>query len=109
MNLLHSRAWLSSVRDDQTLRAERCARYVTRDELQLEKGHFCNDSRDPGCGARFEPTATAVVRVTGEDVDLDGTVIPAGQLVTLSTMSAMRDEQAYHRPDMFRATQIPGA
>jgi cytochrome P450 len=50
---------------------------------------------------RFEPTATAVVRVTGEDVDLDGTVIPAGQLVTLSTMSAMRDEQAYHRPDMF--------
>jgi cytochrome P450 len=50
---------------------------------------------------RFEPNAAAVVRVTGEDIDLDGTVIPAGQLVSFSLMSALRDEQAYHRPDMF--------
>jgi cytochrome P450 len=50
---------------------------------------------------RFEPNAAAVGRVTSEDVELDGTVIPAGQFVTLSTMSAMRDEQVYHRPDTF--------
>ncbi|MGY3618730.1 cytochrome P450 [Bradyrhizobium sp. USDA 10063] len=50
---------------------------------------------------RFEPSVGAVARVTSEDVDVGGTVIPAGQLVTLSTMSAMRDEMAYDRPDVF--------
>ncbi|RZN20764.1 cytochrome P450 [Bradyrhizobium sp. Leo121] len=50
---------------------------------------------------RFEPSVGAVARVTSEDVDVGGTVIPAGQLVTLSTMSAMRDEMAYDRPDTF--------
>jgi cytochrome P450 len=58
----------------------------------------------PGAAAeamRFEPSVAAVVRVTAEDVDVDGVVIPAGQLVTLSTMSAMRDENVYHRPDAF--------
>jgi cytochrome P450 len=48
-------------------------------------------------------------RVTREDVDIDGTVIAAGQLVTLSTMSAMRDEAAYDCPDLFdiRRTDQP--
>ena len=50
---------------------------------------------------RFEPSVGAVARVTSEDVDVGGTVIPAGQLVTLSTMSAMRDEMTYDRPDTF--------
>jgi cytochrome P450 family 103 len=50
---------------------------------------------------RFEPTVTAVVRVPNEDVEIEGVVLPAGQLVTLSIMSAMRDEQAYDGPDMF--------
>jgi cytochrome P450 len=50
---------------------------------------------------RFEPSVGGTVRVTGEDVEVDGTVIPAGQLVTFSIMSAMRDESAYRRPDTF--------
>jgi cytochrome P450 family 103 len=50
---------------------------------------------------RFEPSGAAVFRVTSEDVDVGGTVIPTGQLVILSTMSAMRDEMAYDRPDVF--------
>ncbi|MCA6105992.1 cytochrome P450 [Bradyrhizobium cenepequi] len=50
---------------------------------------------------RFEPSVGAVTRVTSEDADIGGTVIPAGQLVALSTMSAMRDEMAYDRPDIF--------
>ena len=58
---------------------------------------------------RFEPTGASTVRVTREDVDVDGTVIPAGQLVTLSMMSAMRDEAAYLQPDTFdiRRTDQP--
>ncbi|WP_027581183.1 cytochrome P450 [Bradyrhizobium sp. Ai1a-2] len=58
---------------------------------------------------RFEPTGASTVRVTRENVDVDGTVIPAGQLVTLSMMSAMRDEATYHRPDIFdiRRTDQP--
>jgi cytochrome P450 family 103 len=50
---------------------------------------------------RFEPSVGGTVRVTSEDVDVGGTVIPTGQLVTLSTMSAMRDENTYDRPDTF--------
>ena len=50
---------------------------------------------------RFEPTGASTVRVLREDVDVDGTVIPAGRLVTLSMMSAMRDEAAYRHPDTF--------
>jgi hypothetical protein len=58
---------------------------------------------------RFEPTGASSVRVTREDVDVDGTVIPAGELVTLSMMSAMRDEETYRHPDMFdiRRTNQP--
>jgi cytochrome P450 family 103 len=50
---------------------------------------------------RFEPSAAAVARIAGKDVEIDGTVIPAGSLVTLSTMSAMRDENAFRQPDSF--------
>jgi cytochrome P450 len=50
---------------------------------------------------RLEPSGSAVTRVTGEDIEMDGVVIPADELVTLSTMSAMRDERVYDRPDAF--------
>lgn len=50
---------------------------------------------------RFEPSVGGTIRVTTEDVEVDGVVIPAGQLVTLSTMSALRDENVYQRPDRF--------
>jgi cytochrome P450 family 103 len=50
---------------------------------------------------RFEPSGSAVVRMTMEDIELDETIIPAGELITLSTMSAMRDERVYDHPDVF--------
>ena len=65
----------------------------------------CRDpSLVPGAVAeamRFEPSVGGTVRVTGEDIEVGGSMIPAGQLVTLSTMSAMRDENAYQSPDTF--------
>jgi cytochrome P450 len=64
--------------------------------------------RDPGLipaavaeALRLEPSGSAVTRIASEDIEVDGTVIPAGELITLSTMSAMRDERAYERPDEF--------
>ena len=50
---------------------------------------------------RLEPSGSAATRVTSEDIEVDGTVIPAGELVTFSTMSAMRDERVYGHPDAF--------
>jgi cytochrome P450 len=52
-------------------------------------------------GLRLEPSGSAATRMVREDIELDGTVIPAGELVSLSTMSAMRDERVYDHPDAF--------
>ncbi len=50
---------------------------------------------------RLEPSVASFVRVTTEDIELGGAVLPARQLVVMSTMSAARDEEAYERPDAF--------
>ncbi len=56
----------------------------------------CRDpSLIPGAVAealRFEPSVASFVRVTTEDIELGGAVLPARQLIVLSTMSAARDE-----------------
>jgi cytochrome P450 family 103 len=64
--------------------------------------------RDPGLipmavaeAMRFEPSVAGFGRVITEDIDIGGEVVPAGQLITLSTMSAMRDESVYDRPSVF--------
>jgi hypothetical protein len=64
--------------------------------------------KDPGLipGAvvealRFEPSQASFARVTSEAIKFDDTMIPEGAFITLSTMSAMRDERAYDRPDIF--------
>jgi hypothetical protein len=73
----------------------------------------CDDaSLIPGAvteALRFEPAGASTVRVTREDVEVDGVVIPAGELVMLSMMSAMRDEAVYDHPDLFdiRRTDQP--
>jgi hypothetical protein len=72
--------------------------------------------RDPGLipaavaeSLRYEPSASSAGRVAREDIVLDGHVLPAGNLIILSTMSAMRDERIYGRPDVFdiRRTDLP--
>jgi cytochrome P450 len=58
---------------------------------------------------RFEPSVASISRTTTEEIDLGGVFLPAGRLLTLSTISAMRDETVYERPDVFdiRRTDQP--
>jgi cytochrome P450 family 103 len=73
----------------------------------------CRDpSLIPGAVAeamRFEPSVASFVRVTTEDIEVGGALLPARQFVILSTMSGARDEEAYERPDVFdiRRTDQP--
>ncbi len=73
-------------------------------------------SRDPDLipaavaeSLRYEPSAGSAGRVAREDIPLDGHVVPAGSLMLLSTLSAMRDETVYARPDTFdiRRADLP--
>lgn len=50
---------------------------------------------------RYEPAVASVPRFTLEDIELEGCVVPRGQLLSLSTMSAMRDPARYVEPDRF--------
>lgn len=52
-------------------------------------------------GLRYEPSVASVGRVTLEEVAVGGTLNPAGQYLTLSTLSALRDEAVYDRADLF--------
>ena len=48
---------------------------------------------------RFEPPIASVSYLAQESIEIDGQTIPAGALVSLMTISAMRDEQIYPDPD----------
>jgi cytochrome P450 len=65
----------------------------------------CRDpSLIPGAVAeamRFEPSVGSFIRVTTDDIEIGGAVLPARKFVILSTLSAARDEAAYERPDVF--------
>ena len=50
---------------------------------------------------RYEPAVGSFLRVTLEDIDLDGWVIPRHRMLSLSTLSAMRDPALYSDPDTF--------
>ncbi len=50
---------------------------------------------------RFEPGIAGLVRLSSEDIVIDGRSLPAGQLVVLSLISALRDERIFDRPDVF--------
>ena len=70
----------------------------------------CRDpSLIPGAVAeamRFEPSVASFIRVTSEDVEVGGAVLPARQFIILSTMSAARDEEAYERHPSNRSTTV---
>jgi len=55
---------------------------------------------------RYEPAVASVPRVTLEDIELEGYLVPRGQLLTLSTMSAMRDPARYADPDRFDISRV---
>lgn len=50
---------------------------------------------------RLEPGIAGVVRISAQDIELDGRTLPAGQLVILSFLSALRDERAFIQPHVF--------
>lgn len=50
---------------------------------------------------RFEPGIAGLVRLSAEDIAIDGHRLPAGELVVLSLLSALRDERIFDRPDAF--------
>lgn len=50
---------------------------------------------------RFEPAVGSFPRFTLSAIALDGGVLPAGALVSFSTLSAMRDPALYVDPDVF--------
>jgi cytochrome P450 family 103 len=65
----------------------------------------CRDPKlIPGAVAeamRFEPSVASISRIASEEIEVSGVLLPAGSFLTLSTMSAMRDENIYERPDVF--------
>ncbi len=58
---------------------------------------------------RFEPSVANIPRFTVEALEIGNVRVPAGVLLNLSTMSAMRDPDLYSRPDEFvmRRTDHP--
>lgn len=74
---------------------------------------ICND-RSLVSGAvsealRYDPAVGSFPRIAIEDIDLEGQVVKRGRIVSLSTMSAMRDPARYREPDRFdiRRTDHP--
>jgi cytochrome P450 len=58
---------------------------------------------------RYDPPVGSIPRVTLEDIELEGQVMSRGRIISLSTMSAMRDPARYDDPDRFdiRRTDHP--
>ncbi|WP_245296867.1 MULTISPECIES: cytochrome P450 [Rhodomicrobium] len=50
---------------------------------------------------RFEPSIGGAPRFTLEDIELDGVILPAGRILSLSAIAAMRDPAVYAEPDRF--------
>jgi cytochrome P450 family 103 len=50
---------------------------------------------------RYEPAVGSFARFTLEDIELDGWIVPRNRVLSLSTLSAMRDPQLYADPDRF--------
>jgi cytochrome P450 len=58
---------------------------------------------------RFEPSVGSIPRFTRQDIEVGGYVVPSDRILSLSTLSAMRDPALYAEPDRFniRRTDHP--
>jgi cytochrome P450 len=58
---------------------------------------------------RYEPVVGSIPRFTLEDIEIDGYFVPRNSILSLSTLSAMRDPAQYLEPDRFniRRTDHP--
>ncbi len=52
-------------------------------------------------GLRFEPVISGIPRVAVKDFELDGYLIPAGTLVAVSLLSALRDDEVFADANRF--------
>lgn len=52
-------------------------------------------------GLRFEPVVSGIPRVALSDMEIEGYLIPAGALTTVSILSVLRDPDVYSNPDSF--------
>jgi cytochrome P450 len=63
-----------------------------------------DDALVPGAvmeALRYEPAVGSTPRFTLDDIQVGGYVVPAGHVLSLSTLSAMRDPALYSEPDSF--------
>lgn len=60
-------------------------------------------------GLRYDPSVGSTVRFAAEPVEVSGITIPAGRMIALSTLSALRDPDLYPEPDRFdiRRAAVP--
>jgi cytochrome P450 len=88
-----------------TTRVAMCAQVALLLQHRAQWDAVCHDpSLIPAAASeslRYEPSVASISRVSLEDIELDGCILPAGQFVTLSLMSALRDEAVYAQPDSF--------
>jgi cytochrome P450 len=54
---------------------------------------------------RYEPSVGSIPRFTVEDLEIEGYCVPRNAILSLSTLSAMRDESRYSEPDRFDITR----
>jgi cytochrome P450 len=55
---------------------------------------------------RYEPSVGSIPRFTVEEIEIDGFLAPRNAILSLSTLSAMRDESLYSDPDRFDITRV---
>lgn len=52
-------------------------------------------------GLRFEPVVSGIPRVTTQDMEIEGYLIPPGAVVMVSILSVLRDPEVYGEPERF--------
>lgn len=52
-------------------------------------------------GLRFEPVVSGIPRVTTQDMQIEGYLIPAGAVIAVSILSVLRDPAVYAEPETF--------
>ena len=52
-------------------------------------------------GLRFEPVVSGIPRVTTQDMEIEGFLIPPGAIVAVSLLSVLRDPEIYAEPESF--------
>lgn len=57
-------------------------------------------------GLRFEPVVSGIPRVTTQDMEIEGYLIPAGAVLAVSILSVLRDPAVYAEPETFNIHRI---